>query len=74
MDRGCNAETDQEEGVDGRAPEVDGTSTEIRGEDPGKHDEDHLEGRGDETQGEGSLIRHAGLCAGISTYDHLEQQ
>lgn len=42
-----DSQGDEEADVDEGAPDVDGATAEVGGEDPGEHDEDHLQGRGD---------------------------
>lgn len=59
--RSCNTESDQENGVGGGTPEIDGTAAEIGREDPGQHHENHLQSRGDQTQGESGVGLDAGL-------------
>ena len=59
--RSCNTKSDEKDRIGGGTPEVDGTTTEIGGEDPGQHDEDHLESRGNQTQGKGGIGLDAGL-------------
>ena len=61
-DRASDAEGNKEDGVGERAPEVDGAAAEVGGENPGEHDEDHLQGGGDEAEGEGKVGFHTGLC------------
>ena len=59
--RSCNTKSDEKDRIGGGTPEVDGTTTEVGGEDPGQHDEDHLESRGNQTQGKGGIGLDAGL-------------
>ena len=69
-ERGCvgfadgagDSECHEENDVEARTPDVDGSATDVGREDPGEHDEDHLEGGGDETECEGGVDWDAGLC------------
>ena len=61
--RGCNTESNEQDSITSRTPEVDGTAAKVSSEDPRKHDEDHLECRGDKTHGECSIVSHSSLCA-----------
>ena len=62
----CNTQGNEEADVDERSPYVDGTTTEIRGQNPRQHDKDHLESGCDQTEGKRSVGAHASLCEGIS--------
>lgn len=66
-DSGGDTESDQEDSVSERAPEVNGSTTEVTGENPRKHDEDGLEGGGDETHSESGLVRHTGLLEEVDS-------
>jgi hypothetical protein len=65
--RSRNTESDEENGVGGGTPEIDGTTTEIGREDPGQHDENHLESRGDQAQGESGVGLDAGLLEEVDS-------
>ena len=64
--RSSDSEGDEENRVGGGTPEVDGTATEVGGEDPGEHDEDSLQCGGDQTQGESGGVLNASLCDWVS--------
>lgn len=59
---GGNTEADQEADVDEGTPDVDGSSAEVGRQDPRKHDKDHLQCRGDETQSKRQVGFNTSLC------------
>jgi hypothetical protein len=64
--RGCNTKTHQQDRVESRAPEVDGTSAQVRCKDPGKHDEDGLQSGGNQAKCERSFNVNSSLCGYVS--------
>jgi hypothetical protein len=65
-DRRSNAETHEQDRVESRAPEIDGTSTEVRGENPGKHDENGLQSGGNQAKRKRKFSVNSGLCGCVS--------
>ena len=66
--RSGDTQGDQENAVHSRTPEVDRTPTKVARQDPREHDENHLQGRGDKTQGERSVRIYASLFRDQSAY------
>lgn len=66
-DGACDTKRDQEDKVGERTPQVDVTSAVVCGQNPGQHDEDHLECRSDQSQGEGEFLADTSLCLAVIT-------
>lgn len=66
-----DAKGDQKDCVGGGTPEVDGTSTEVAGENPRKHDEDHLKSGGNKTQCERGIRANVSLCHSRSVINRI---
>lgn len=58
---GSDTKSDEEDGVDSRTPQIDGASTVVGRQNPGLHDEDHLEGGGDEAKSESQILADVSL-------------
>ena len=63
----CDTKCDKEDRVDCRTPQVDRSSAEVRSENPGNHDEDHLQSRCDESQCESSVGANASLSEEVDS-------
>lgn len=68
VDRHSSGHTkhNQQESVDSRTPDVDGSAAKVGGENPGEHDEDSLQSGSDQTQGESGGVLNASLCDCVS--------
>ena len=68
VDRHSSGHTkhDQQESVESRTPDVDGSAAKVGGENPGEHDEDGLQSGSDQTQGESGSVLDASLCDCVS--------
>jgi hypothetical protein len=64
--RGGNTKNHQQDRIESRAPEINGTSTEVRGKDPGEHDENSLQSGGNQAKCKRSLNVNASLCGYVS--------
>ncbi|KAG9873461.1 putative sugar transporter, partial [Aureobasidium melanogenum] len=72
-DPGCRSGTKGEEHGNnqtkrglGKVGSVDGSSAIEGGQDPGQHDEDHLESGSDETESEGEVVADTGLLEEVN--------
>jgi hypothetical protein len=70
-DRGGNTKTHEQDRVESRAPEIDGTSAKVGGENPGKHDENGLQSGGNQAKCKRGFIVNASLCGCISMFDGI---
>ena len=60
--RSADTKQDEKGDVNGSAPQVDGTATEPSGKEPGAGVGDETKTAVDQTELEGEVVAHAGLC------------